>query len=104
MFNSTSQQDTIFLSTAKSALDSLLRYGDWQELTKEGVLRTSGQKEKYLMDEICPDFFSIFCFLKLVFSFRINVSAIELLIGARDNNTETVIVEDIAIPNVSKSI
>ena len=59
LFNSTSQQDTIFLSTAKSALDSLLRYGDWQELTKEGVLRTSGQREKYLMEDICPDFFSI---------------------------------------------
>ena len=59
LFNLTSQQDTIFLSTAKSALDSLLRYGDWQELTKEGILRTSGQREKYLMDEVCPDFFSI---------------------------------------------
>lgn len=59
LFNATSQQDTIFLSTAKSALDSLLRYGDWQELTKEGVLRTSGKREKYLMEEVCPDFFSI---------------------------------------------
>ena len=59
LFNSTSQQDSIFLSTAKSALDSLLRYGDWQELTKEGVLRTSGNKERYLMEEFCPDFFSI---------------------------------------------
>ena len=59
LFNSTSQQDTIFLSIAKSALDSLLRYGDWQELIKEGVLRISGQKETYLMDEVCPDFFSI---------------------------------------------
>lgn len=59
LFSSASQQDAIFLSTAKSALDSLLRYGDWQELTKEGVLRTSGKREKYLMDEVCPDFFSI---------------------------------------------
>lgn len=59
LFNSSSQQDTIFLSIAKSVLDSLLRYGDWQELTKEGVLRTSGKKEKYLMDEFCPDFFCI---------------------------------------------
>lgn len=59
LFGSASQQDAIFLSTAKSALDSLLRYGDWQELTKEGVLRTSGKREKYLMDEVCPDFFSI---------------------------------------------
>ena len=59
LFNVNSQQDAIFLSTAKSALDSLLRYGDWQELTKEGVLRTSGKKDKYLMEEFCPDFYSI---------------------------------------------
>lgn len=59
LFNPASQQDAIFLSTAKSALDSLLRYGDWQELTKEGILRTSGKKDKYLMEEVCPDFYSI---------------------------------------------
>ena len=59
LFNPTSQQDSIFLSVAKSALDSLLRYGDWQELTKEGVLRTSYQRNSYLLDSICPDFYSI---------------------------------------------
>lgn len=59
LFNVNSQQDAIFLSTAKSALDSLLRYGDWQELTKEGVLRTSNKKDKYLMEEVCPDFYSL---------------------------------------------
>ena len=59
LFNSASQQDSIFLSVAKSALDSLLRYGDWQELTKEGVLRTSGKRERYLLDGICPDFYSL---------------------------------------------
>lgn len=59
LFNPNSQQDAIFLSIAKSALDSLLRYGDWQELTKEGVLRTSGKRDKYLMEEFCPDFYSL---------------------------------------------
>ena len=59
LFNLNSQQDAIFLSTAKSALDSLLRYGDWPELTKEGVLRTAGKKDKYLMEEVCPDFYCI---------------------------------------------
>ena len=59
LFNSNSLQDAIFLSTAKSALDSLLRYGDWPELTKEAVLRTSGKKDKYFMEEVCPDFYSI---------------------------------------------
>lgn len=59
LFNSASQQDSIFLSVAKSTLDSLLRYGDWQELTKEGVLRTSGRRGWYLLAEICPDFYSL---------------------------------------------
>lgn len=59
LFNATSLSDSIFLSVAKSALDSLLRYGDWQELTKEGVLRTSGKKEYYLLDAVCPDFYSL---------------------------------------------
>lgn len=59
LFGRSSQQDCIFLSVAKSALDSLLRYGDWQELTKEGVLRTSGQKTQYLLSAVAPDFYSI---------------------------------------------
>ncbi len=59
LFNSASQQDSIFLSVAKSALDSLLRYGDWQELTKEAVLTTSGQKGYYLLESVCPDFYSL---------------------------------------------
>ena len=59
LFNSSSQQDSIFLSVAKSTLDSLLRYGDWQELTKEGVLLTSGGRCNYLLEAVCPDFYSI---------------------------------------------
>ncbi len=59
LFNSASQQDSIFLSVAKSTLDSLLRYGDWQELTKEGVLITSGNRDYYLLDAVCPDFYSM---------------------------------------------
>lgn len=59
LFNTSSQQDCIFLSVAKSALDSLLRYGDWQELTKEGVLRTSGHRTQYLLAEVAPDFYSL---------------------------------------------
>ncbi len=59
LFNSASQQDSIFFSIAKSSLDSLLRYGDWQELTKEGILRTSGSRCWYLLDDICPDFYCL---------------------------------------------
>ena len=44
LFNAASQQDCIFLSVAKSALDSLLRYDEWQVLTDEGVLSKSGQR------------------------------------------------------------
>jgi len=59
LFNKMSQQDSIFLSVAKSALDSLLRYGDWQELTKEGMLCTTGGKDCYLLENVCPDFYSL---------------------------------------------
>ena len=33
------------------------KYG--QELTKEGVLRTSNSRESYLLDAVCPDFYSL---------------------------------------------
>ena len=59
LFNTSSLSDSIFLSIAKSTLDSLLRYGDWQELTREGILRTSGKKDTYLIEAICPDFYSL---------------------------------------------
>lgn len=59
LFNEDSQQEAVFLSVAKDTLDSLLRYGDWQELTKEGVLRTSGGRSAYIIKQFCPDFYSI---------------------------------------------
>lgn len=59
LFNEDSQQEAVFLSVAKDTLDSLLRYGDWQELTKEGVLRTSGRRNSYIIKQFCPDFYSI---------------------------------------------
>lgn len=59
LFNKYSQQDSIFLSVAKSALDSLLRYGDWPELVKEGILRTSGNGQSYFIENICPDFYCL---------------------------------------------
>lgn len=59
LFDENSQHEAIFLSVAKSALDSLMRYADWQELTKEGVLRTAGNKSSYLIHSIVPDFYSL---------------------------------------------
>lgn len=59
LFNRNSQHEAIWLSVAKMELDSLLRFGDWQELTKEGVLRTAGKKTKYIMGNVVPDFYSL---------------------------------------------
>lgn len=59
LFNANSQQEAIFLSIAKSTLDSLRRYGDWQELTKEGVLKTHRNKSTYYIQDFCPDFFAL---------------------------------------------
>ena len=59
LFNGNSQSENIFLSVAKSALDSLLRYGDWQELTKQGCLETQEGKKSYIISEFVPDFFCL---------------------------------------------
>lgn len=59
LFNSASQQNSIFLSVAKSTLDSLLRYGNWQELTKEGCLRTIKRKKYYAVKDYIPDFYCL---------------------------------------------
>ena len=59
LFNTDSQHESIFLSVAKSALDSLLRYGDWEELTKEGCLNTIEGKTSYVIKEFAPDFYCL---------------------------------------------
>lgn len=59
LFNTSSQQESVFLSIAKSSLDSMLRYGDWQELTKDGSFCTVVGKKQYPLKEIAPDFFCL---------------------------------------------
>lgn len=59
LFSETSQQEAVFLSVAKDTLDSLLRYGDWQELTKEGCLETVNGEEEYFIGDFCPDFYCL---------------------------------------------
>ena len=59
LFSIHSQHDSLFLSIAKDTLDSLLRYGDWQELTKEGELLTVRGKSSYLISDFCPDFYCL---------------------------------------------
>lgn len=57
LFDNSSVQEPIYLSIAKTELDSLLRYGNWQELTKEGKLVTANNKISYFIDDFCPDFY-----------------------------------------------
>lgn len=59
LFNTASQQESIFLSVAKSTLDSLLRYGNWEALTKEGCLITAGCKNSYVIADFAPDFYCL---------------------------------------------
>lgn len=59
LFDKASQQNSTFLSVAKDALDSLMRYGDWQDLTKEAELLTVANKTVYPIDNIVPDFYCI---------------------------------------------
>ena len=59
LFNANSQNEQIFLSVARDALNGLLRYGDWQELTKDGELQTVEGKTDYLIKSFCPDFFQL---------------------------------------------
>ena len=59
LFLSKSMSDEIFLSVAKSALESLLRYGDWPELIRETVLQTYPNRYDYPLEEFCPDFYSL---------------------------------------------
>ena len=59
LFDGKLQHESIFLSVAKAELSSLMRYGDWQDLTKEATLLTVKNKTVYPIDNIVPDFYSI---------------------------------------------
>ena len=59
LFDTDNQQSAIFLSIAKDTLESLRRYGDWQELTKEGSLTVTPNKSIYRLRDVCPDFYSL---------------------------------------------
>ena len=59
LFDTDNQQASIFLSIAKDTLDSLRRYGDWQELTKEGRLNVVPNKSVYKITDFCPDFYAL---------------------------------------------
>lgn len=59
LFDNSNQNAQIWLSVAKSELDSLMRYGDWQELTKEASINTHSGQRIYPLDMIAPDFYCL---------------------------------------------
>ena len=59
LFETNVQHNAIFLSIAKNELDSLMRYGNWQMLSKEGVFWTQKGKTFYSFEEIVPDFYAL---------------------------------------------
>lgn len=59
LFSGNSQQEAVFLSLIKDTLDSLLRFGDWPELTREGAFTTRQNHSNYLIADFCPDFFCL---------------------------------------------
>lgn len=59
LFSNESQHNQIFLGISKSTLSSIMRYGDWQDLTKEASIRTVCNKTVYPIDTIVPDFYCL---------------------------------------------
>jgi len=59
LFDTSSQHNQIFCSVAKSELDALMRYGDWQDLTKEAEFKTVCNKTVYPIDNIVDDFYCL---------------------------------------------
>ena len=59
LFDKGIQHNAIFLSVVKSELDSLVRYGDWQALIKEGSFWTVTDKTFYGFDEVASDFYAL---------------------------------------------
>ena len=59
LFDKNIHHNAVFLSVANNELDSLMRYGDWQVLFKEGRFKTIKGKSFYLFDEIAPDFYAL---------------------------------------------
>ncbi len=59
LFDKAVQHNAVFLSVAKTELDSLMRFGDWQALIKEASFYTVSGKTFYAFDEIVLDFYAL---------------------------------------------
>lgn len=59
LFSKSIQNDQIFGSVAHATLDSLMRYGNWQDLTKELKIRTAKGKKIYPIDAYVDDFYCV---------------------------------------------
>ena len=59
LFDKNVQHNAIFLSVMKNELQSLMHYGDWQALIKEGCFCTVEGKSFYAFDDAVPDFYAL---------------------------------------------
>lgn len=59
LFSTSNLNDQIWLSVAKTELDSLMRYGNWQELTKNAVVYTTPSQRVYPLSMIAPDYYCL---------------------------------------------
>lgn len=59
LFDKNNAQSVLFLSLLNDTLESLKRFGDWQQLQKEGAFFITDSTYVYPIDEIAPDFFSL---------------------------------------------
>ena len=59
LFNTSSQNDQLFMSVVKSALDSLMREAEWEMLTRQAELYTQDGQKDYLIENIAHDFHSL---------------------------------------------
>ncbi len=59
LFDKHNAQSQLFLSLLNDSLESLKRFGDWQQLQKEGSFFILESCFTYPLEEIAPDFFSL---------------------------------------------
>lgn len=59
LFDKHNAQSQLFLSLLNDSLESLKRFGDWQQLQKEGSFFILDSCFVYPLDTIAPDFFSL---------------------------------------------
>lgn len=59
LFDKNNAQSQLFLSLLNDSLDSLKRFGNWQQLQQEGSFFILDQCFVYPIEEVAPDFFTL---------------------------------------------